>query len=393
MRKQLLSIIVLIIIAIFTVGCSSAEHFYKEGKKSFKHGKYEAAAESFDKAIKANPNRAEYHIDYGMTLIALGKYKEALSQFKDVYVSKDMSIIKENNKRALRGSGIAYYDRKEYKKAVKEFDKALNINELSDLNVDILYYKGSSLRIIGSYQEAIDTYTKILTRDKRNALAYADRAFCYQCIGSYKEGLDDYDKAIKLDSDNFEWYFGKYRLLFSQGDEVGANNVLTEAGKIKVKTVEDKYNQAKLHFYQENYEKAVKELEESLSAGFSEAYYYIGEIYRIKKDNKKAVDYYENYIKMGKVLTPNVYNQLAVCLMKQQEYKKAIKFLKKGMEFNHSETLQTFKKNEIIAYEKLGDFDIAKKKLKSYLKNYPKDKNATQEAEFINSRLMKSVTK
>lgn len=388
MKKKLLSIGMIFVIILLS-GCSFAGNYYKDGKKSFEKGEYEVAADDFSKAIAANPNRAQYYIDYGLALVALGKYEDALKQFDLAYRDKDMAVIRENNKRALRGKGIAYYKMQEYKKAIKEFTNALKIDELSALDVDILSYMGSAYGAVGMYKEAVETYTDILKDQKDNAQAYADRAFCYRCLGSYKESLSDYNRAITLKSSNFDFYFGKYNLLMDQGDLASAKEVLAKASDIKVSTEEDKYNLAKLHFYQENYGTALTELESSFKAGINEADYYIGEIYRIQKDYTKAAYYYENYIKTGKVLTPNVYNQIAVCLIREGDSNKALEYLKTGIEWNEAATLRILKKNEIIAYEKLGEFDTADEKLDAYLESYPEDKTAAREAEFVDTRLTK----
>lgn len=387
MNKKFLSTGILIIIIAMLTGCSFAGHYYKEGKKSFEDGKYEKAAENFNKAIELNSNRADYFIDYGMTLIALGKYEDALSQFDSAYMNKEMSIIRENNKRVLRGKGIAYYKMQKYEQAVTAFNKALNMSELPGLNLDILYYMGSALTSIGSYDKAIDTYTKIIAKDKKNAGAYGDRASCYRYMGMTEKSMEDYDKAISIDTTNYEYYFGKYDLLAESGKEVDAKNVLSNATEIEAKTEEDKYNLAKIHYYQGDYDLALTELEKSYKNGFNEADYYIGEVYRNKKDYTKAVYYYEEYINSGKVNRSNVYNQAAVCLFKVDDYKKAIKYLELGIKYNDAGTIQTLKKNEIIAYENLGDFNKADEKLKDYLGSYPEDKDAIREAEFIETRL------
>lgn len=392
MKKNLLSIGIFMFMIVILAGCSKAGGYYRDGKKSFEAGNYEEAAEDFVKAIAQNPNRADYYIEYGMTLIALHKYEDALVQFDIAYMDKDMSIIKENNKRVLRGKGIAYYNMNEYKKAIEEFEKAIKADELPELNVDILYYKASSLKAIGSYKEAIDTYETILSSNKNSATAYGERALCYKCMGMYHESLADYDSAISIDSDNYKYYFGKYFLMEENNDAEGAAKILSQAAEIKVKTDEDKYNLARIHFYQENYDVALTELEECFNAGFHEAYYDIGEIYRIKKDYTNAIYYFESYISLGDAISPNVYNQVAVCLIKTGDNKKAIEYLEKGIEYNDASTMQILKKNEIIAYENMIDFDKANEKLNEYRDSYPEDEVAIRETEFLKTRLMDTVT-
>lgn len=390
MRRLLSMGMCLLLVATIT-GCSLSGNLYQDGRKSFLAGDYEEAAAYFSSAIKENPKRSDYYIDYGMSLIKLGKYEDALKEFDHAYVNKDIIIVNRNNKRVFRGKGIAYYYMLEFDKAIEEFKKALDIRELSELDVDILYYIGSSLMTIGSYKEAIKTYTSLIDLDKKSAAAYDSRALCYRSLGDYEKSIADYDQAILVDPANYSHYFGKYYLLTESGDEAAANEVLTKASELTVKTSADQYNQAKVHFYQRSYDTALSELSEGFKNGFTEAYYYIGEIYRIQKDYPKAIYYYDMFLQEGEIMAPNVYNQIASCLIKTGEYAKALSYLEKGIAYNNAGMMQTLKKNEIIAYECLSDFAKAKEKLREYRKAYPDDPEAEREAQFLETRLTEAV--
>ena len=85
--------------------------------------------------------------------------------------------------------------------------------------------------------------------------------------------------------------------------------------------------------------------------------------------------------KTAQTLVANIYLHL-------KNYNKAIEYLETGIAYQHDGYMQTLKKNEIIAYESLGDFDTAMEKMTAYLKSYPKDSEAVREAEFIKTRIM-----
>jgi tetratricopeptide (TPR) repeat protein len=393
MKKKLLSMGLYIIMILTFTGCSMGKSQYDDGKKSFVTGNYEEAAKHFAAAITQNSNRAEYYIDYGLTLIALGRYEDALSQFNQVYIDKDILVVRQNNKRILRGRGIAYYNMQQFDNAILEFQAALQMDELSGLDMDILYYMGNSYMMLGSYEEAIDIFSKILEKNNKRITAYINRAICYRNMGEYEKSLQDYDTALTLEPNNYDPYLGKYDLLRESGDQAGAVEILAKAADINVKTNEDKYNLAKVHYYQEDYELALVELNEGITNGFTEANYYIGELYQAKKDYQKAVYFYDIFIKEGIRTNPNVYNQMAYCLMKLLDYKKAREYLEIGISFNHKGTLQVLKKNEIIVYESLGMFKEAMEKLEDYLANYSEDEDAIREVTFLKTRLMEAVTK
>lgn len=385
--RKLLSMGLIFIMILLMSGCSRAEGYYRNGRKNFVNGNYEEAVKNFSSAINENPNKAEYYIGYGMALIGLSQYDEALRQFDRVIMDKKINMVMENNKRALRGKGIAYFNMQDYEEATRQFDQALSINVLPNMDMDILYYKGKSLTNIGDYKEAAQTYTKIIERFGEEGQVLADRAYTYQKIGEYEKGLDDYDKAINLQKKKYEHYFGKYYLLQEMNRTEEAQEVLKEAATLEVKTKADKYNLAKIHFYQGLYDQAFPELSESFANGFIEAYFYIGEIYSQKKDYSTAKYYYEKYIEEGGNGTPQIYNQIASCLIKMGDYEQAIDYLEKGILSAHDDVKRVLLKNQIIAYENIGDFENALEKLQSYITSFPWDEEAKREEVFLNSRL------
>ncbi|HKL79104.1 MAG TPA: tetratricopeptide repeat protein [Mobilitalea sp.] len=392
MKKKLLIYGLFGIMLFLLSGCSSAGGYYRSGIKSFEKGNYEAAATNFSAAIANSPNRADYYIDYGMTLIALERYEEAIEQFDKAYMDKNIIMVKENNERALRGKGIAYYNIQQYEEAISLFDLALNIGVLSELNMDILYYKGSAQMTIGAYEDARDTYTVILDTYGKDAEALGKRAYSYRQLEDYEKSLADYDMAISMAPNRYEYYFGKYYLMYNTKDEAGVATILEQAAQIKVDSKEDKYNQAKVHYYQGLDDMALAELSESYANGFTEGYYYIGEIYARKKDYSTAIYYYQEYIKLGENTNPSVYNQAAYCMMSMGDYDQAVGLLEKGIAYDNAATMKALLRNEIIAYENLGDFDIALEKAEDYLVLYPGDDLAAREAVFLETRQDKAIS-
>ena len=254
--------------------------------------------------------------------------------------------------------------------------------------MDILYYKGSAEEKSGQYDEAIKTYTKIIKEDPSNAVNYINRAFVYSKMEVYDKSLADYDKAISKDKDNYNYYFGKYSLLSSLGKEEEAIKVLNKATKIKVKTEKDKFNLAKIHYYMGDDKGAINELKEASSNGFSEAYFFLGEIYEEREDYDSAVYNYELYIKDEKITKPAiVYNKIGNSLIKLGRYQEALDYVQTGLKINDVTLQQPLKRNEIVLNEKLGNFKEAYKLMKEYLKLYPDDEEAITEYEFLKTRL------
>ena len=103
MKKMNVLRAVILLLTITTLGgCSgkSASDYYKDGKKYFDSGNYKEAANNYEKAIKIKSDKAEYYIDYAMSLIKLGKYEEANKNFNKAILKKDNLIVRQNNKLA-----------------------------------------------------------------------------------------------------------------------------------------------------------------------------------------------------------------------------------------------------------------------------------------------------
>lgn len=385
--KMLLASIALMLAVTGCSGKKSASDYYKEGMKQYKEQKYEEASASLKEAVTKNPNKAEYYIDYGMTLIQCGNYEEALIQFDKAILDKDNQIVRENNKMAYRGKGIAYYDSADYKSAIKQFKKALKITERSELDIDILYYLGDAQTKTLDQEGAIATYTKIIEKKAKQSDAYYKRAVLKGQLVQLEDSVADFDKAISFDKDNYEYYFGKYAILLQQGDSNGAAEVLKNALAIKTESNEDYYNVAILHFYQGNNDTAKVELATALENGFTGAYYYLGEIAMIDKDYEAAVSNYEQYIQnTSNLKSAVVYNQLGEAYLQLKNYEKALKAFEEGIKLNDSAIMQALKYNEIIALEHQGDFEQAYKKANKYLKQYPDDEGMKKEIEFLKTR-------
>ncbi|WP_167957399.1 tetratricopeptide repeat protein [Anaerosporobacter faecicola] len=385
--KVILAALAVMFIATSCGGKMSASDYYKQGMKQYKAEKYEDASASLKEAVKKNPNKAEYYIDYGMTLIQCQNYEEALIQFDKAILDKDNKIVRENNKMAYRGKGIAYYCSADYEAAIKEFQNALNIADRSDLDVDLGFYLGDAQTKMLDQTGAIETYTKIIDRHPDQSDAYYKRAILEGQTGSLEDSIADFDKAISYEKENYEYYFGKYAILLEQGDNAGAQEVLTKALAIKTKSKEDYYNVAIIHFYQENYDTAKAEFAEAINNGFTGAYYYLGEIAMVEKDYETAASNYEQYIQtMGTQKSAMVYNQLGEAYLKLKSYDQALQAFEDGIALNDNSVMQPLKYNQIIALEYKSDFKNAYKKAKKYVKEYPEDEGMSKEVQFLKTR-------
>lgn len=393
-RKSIKQGAVLILSLMLLGGCSgeSAGNYYKEGMDYFNAGNYEKAEKSLAKAIELNDEKAEYYIDYGMNLIQLGRYEEALTNFGKAILDKDNLIVNKNNKIAFRGEGIANLKAHKYTEAINKFDQALAIKELDNLDLDILYYKGNAQAKAGFYKEAAETYSDIIKLKPGDGTSYYARGNIYRRLGEFDASLSDYNKAIELDKNNYEYYFGKYFLMLDKEDSTGAKEVLTKALSIRGTTQKDKYNVAKVDYFMEEYDSAIAGFSDAYRNGFFEAYYFLGDIYERKGEYETAINNYAMYIENESDMeTAAVYNQIASCHINLNQYKEALVYIEKGIDMNDITIIKALKRNEIVVYENLSNFEKAYSLMKDYVNKYPEDEDAIKELSFLNTRLPEAV--
>ena len=385
-KKAFLAVLCLSLV-VSGCGLSKANRSYSKALSYYEAGEYEKAEDSFIDAIKANPDKAEYYLDYGFTLIKLGRYEDAIKEFQRILMEKEIAIVKQNNKKAYRGIGIAYLYAQSYEEAIKNFDLALGITELKELDTDILYYKGNALERSGNLEEASKIYTEILETQKDDAAIYNARANINRILGNYEESIKDYDRAIELSKGDFDLYFGKYAALKELSRTAEAEEVLKIAAELPVHSEKDSYELAKVYFYQKNYDHAMIQLEQSLKNGYIEANYFLGEISIAKGDYKQAIEYFETFEESNGTVSAMFYNQLLTCYLNEEEYEKAKTCLKKAKKYTDVSIEQQLLRNEIILLEKTGDFNEAYEKMKKYLKRYPDDVEAQKDATFLKTRV------
>ena len=217
--------------------------FYNEGVQLLKEGNYEGALQSFDKATKINPSKANAWHNKGLTYDKLNRYDEAISAY-DIATFLDPANAATWNAKGttLFNKGLYNESLTSYDKAIKlepanteyqnnkqivlkklsatpidssqqtspfeistipkgDVQEAVNANGINTQAEEPSFYhnKGDALRKQGKYDEAIKYYDKALAIDPYHKPSLNSKGIALAKQGKYDEAISYYEKALAID--------------------------------------------------------------------------------------------------------------------------------------------------------------------------------------------------
>jgi tetratricopeptide (TPR) repeat protein len=179
-KKALFLFLISALVIALVMGCGpkpikeasvldTPENHYNQGMRELDRDNLDAAAAEFNRALALNPNFAE-----GFSGVALLSAKQG--DFKKAYEFADKAIDKNNKSidaRIIKGRIITMERKGEDwpEKAVKEFDKAIELNPNSS---KAIYYKGETYKEAYMFGDAATAFRKVIEL-KSDFAAEADK--------------------------------------------------------------------------------------------------------------------------------------------------------------------------------------------------------------------------
>lgn len=323
---------------------------------------------------------SEAKIEEGMACISRMEYEKALLCFDE---AKELG---EDARLRLRGQGIAYLGLARYEEAIDSLEQCLQNSNfiVQDIDYDVNYYLAAAYCKQENWSKARAVYDAILGLRPKEADAYFYRGVAEIELDAYQAAVEDFEKVIALKPDDYDRIIHIYTVMEEKGHKEVGKTYLSDAlerGEGKMSA----YDKGRIYYYLEDYQKAYIALEEAKGKGGAESYLYLGKAYEATGDFNYATSVYSSYLSKEE---PNaaIYNQLGNCEMKKQEYRKALDAFQAGLELGDTRMHQTLAFNQVVAYEKLGEFSYAASLLEEYLNLYPEDEVAKREYLFLSTR-------
>ncbi len=366
---------------LFLAGCSGKNSYYETGMEQYAAGEYSEAAASFQAAIAEENTEPLYYINQGMAYIELMNYEEAQSSF-DYALGLDAE-----NKLAYRGKGIAYLRAEDYAAAIENLNKALECanGHVSQVEFDVLKYRGEAETASGDYEAAIETYSILLDVEKHPEDNYYLRGSVYAMAGDIEKAAADFDALIKAKPEDYEAYCCAYQRLAEAGAQEEGRKYLNAALLIEDdRTVAHKYR-GMVQYLLGEYQNAVAELTAITENKDAETLVCLGLSYEMLGEAENA---YNAYTQALSVDSENaaVYNQVGLYYMRAGNYAEALGYFQAGLDCQDPDYTGVLTYNEAAALEYTGDFSQALTVLQEYADLYGTDGEIEHELAFLRTR-------
>lgn len=138
------------------------------------------------------------------------------------------------------------------------------------------------------------------------------------------------------------------------------------------------------------YDKAKDFFEREVQKGknLDEAYRGIGIACFELEEYENALEAFELALKNETEETATIFSMMGACYMETEEFDKALDVYTKALSMKDisDDMKQEVQYNLIVVYEKMADWDAAKKQMVEYQKAYPDDERVEKEADFLETR-------
>jgi tetratricopeptide (TPR) repeat protein/tRNA A-37 threonylcarbamoyl transferase component Bud32 len=158
-------------------------------------------------ALAIRPNTPVVYIHIGDALCDQERWDEAFAAYGKV-------IELDPQANAFRNRGLAWYNKKDYDKAIQDYNEAIRL----DPNYAYAFHnRGLAWYNKKDYHKAIHDYTEAIRLDPKYAGAFNSRGVAWYYKKAYDKAIEDYNEAIRLNPKyagafndrGLAWYYKK----------------------------------------------------------------------------------------------------------------------------------------------------------------------------------------
>jgi curved DNA-binding protein CbpA len=126
-------------------------------------------------------------------------------------------------------SGHGHFNLKNYTQAVKDYDKAIELNPRME---SAYFYRGTAHHYLENYTQAIKDQDKFIELNPKMERAYFERGATHFILKNYTEAIKDYDKLIELNKTNARAFWKRSLIYGRIGNKVQSKYDLQTAAEL-----------------------------------------------------------------------------------------------------------------------------------------------------------------
>ncbi len=162
------------------------------GELYFKKKDYSHAISAYDEVARKNPLYFQAIFAQGVAYDLMGKKKEALQKYREVYERSDSYVPALNN--------LAYLLLEGYGTKEEALELAIRANRIDPMNADVLDTTGYALLKNGNKDEAVKVLKRAVALMPENPSVHYHIALAYQETGQKPLAIESLKKSLQLGS-------------------------------------------------------------------------------------------------------------------------------------------------------------------------------------------------
>jgi protein O-mannosyl-transferase len=207
-------------------------------------------------------NQALVLLAAGILLACFGSTRMQVRHWQNSFTLSEHALnVTGNNAFVYHFRGNAYAAQGNYKQAIKDYDRAIQIKPGW---AQPYTNRGSAYESMGNPTQAIEDYDRAIAIAPKAALTFYNRGNARIATGGYRQAIKDYDRAIEINPNYGLAYINRGNVYTAMGNPTQAVKDYDNAIAIDPQTALAFYNRGNAHAAMGSYEQAIKDYDRAI---------------------------------------------------------------------------------------------------------------------------------